>query len=177
MLRTLGELLNKLYNWTSPPRPPWGQRKVAAVERCKQESMYYGLFTKKMAVVLREVAVSGCSFDCSIIIRSLQVDLSDYGVHGWHLNLFALIMYKETFLFLSTFLKFCSFLTFFRKVWFVCISLPICGLGGGFSFVPIMPDLVRSARWVLFITFLQGSWKKASKVEESVISRAEGRGW
>ncbi|CAH3114199.1 unnamed protein product [Porites lobata] len=40
------------------------------------------------------------------------------------------------------------FLTFLpqRKVWFVCISLPICGLGGGFSFVPIMPDLVRSAR-------------------------------
>ena len=78
--------------------------------------MYYGLFTKKMAVVLREVAVSGCSFDCSIIIRSLQVDLSDYGVHGWHyLNLFALIMYKETFLFLSTFLKFLLFSYIFQK--------------------------------------------------------------
>ena len=53
---------------------------------------------KKVAVVLREEVVSCWSFDCSI--RSLQVDLSDYGVHGWHLNLFALIMYKETFLFL-----------------------------------------------------------------------------
>lgn len=116
---------------------------------------------KKVAAVLREVVVSGWSFDRSI--RSLRVDLSDYGVHGWHLNLFALIMYEKTFLFLWTFLKFCSFLTFFRKVWFVCITLPICGLGGGFSFVPIMPDLVRSARWVFFITFLQGSWKKSKQ--------------
>ena len=51
---------------------------------------------KKVAVVLREVVVSGWSFDRSI--RSLRVDLSDYGVRGWHLNLFALIMYEETFL-------------------------------------------------------------------------------
>ena len=35
---------------------------------------------KKVAVVLREVVVSGWSFDRSI--RSLRVDLSDYGVHG-----------------------------------------------------------------------------------------------
>lgn len=116
---------------------------------------------KKVAAVLREVVVSGWSFDRSI--RSLRVDLSDYGVHGWHLNLFALIMYEKTFLFLWTFLKFCSFLTFFRKVWFVCISLPICGLGGGFSFVPIMPDLVRSARWVFFFYCLIGKLKKKRK--------------
>ena len=75
---------------------------MAAVERFKQViksqcSMDYSTM-KKVAVVLREVVGSGWSFHCSI--RSLQVDLSDYGVHGWHLNLFALIMYKETFLFL-----------------------------------------------------------------------------
>ena len=152
--------MHQVNSWTSPPRPPWEQKKVAAVERFKQESMYYGLSTKKMGRC-REVAVSGWSFDCSI--RSLQVDLSDYGVHGWHLNLFALIMYKETFLFLWTFLKFCSFLTFFRKVWFVCISLPICGLGGGFSFVPIMPDLVRSARWVFFYCLIGKLKKKQAR--------------
>ena len=29
-----------LYSWTSPQRPPWGQKKVAVVERFKQASMY-----------------------------------------------------------------------------------------------------------------------------------------
>jgi len=33
-----------------------------------------------------------------------------------------------------------------NKVWLVCIALPVCGLSGGFSFVPIMPDMFRTAR-------------------------------
>ena len=34
------------YSWTSLQRPPWGQKKVAIVERLKQESMY-GLSAQK----------------------------------------------------------------------------------------------------------------------------------
>ena len=34
------------YSWTSLQRPPWGQKKVAIVERFKQESMY-GLSAQK----------------------------------------------------------------------------------------------------------------------------------
>ena len=48
-----------VYSWTSPQRPLWGQKKVAILERFKQESMY-GLFTKKVAIV-SEMAVSGGS--------------------------------------------------------------------------------------------------------------------
>ena len=40
------------YSWTSPQRPPWGQMKVAFVERFKQESMY-GLSAKIVALVER----------------------------------------------------------------------------------------------------------------------------
>ena len=40
------------YSWTFPQRPPWGQRKVAVVERFKQESVC-GLSAKKVAVVER----------------------------------------------------------------------------------------------------------------------------
>ena len=42
----------KKYSWTSPHRPPWGQKKVAFVERFKQESMY-GLSAKIVALVER----------------------------------------------------------------------------------------------------------------------------
>ena len=40
------------YSWTSPQRPPWGQMKVAFVERFKQESMY-GLSAKIVALIER----------------------------------------------------------------------------------------------------------------------------
>ena len=40
------------YSWTFSQRPPWGQRKVAVVERFKQESVC-GLSAKKVAVVER----------------------------------------------------------------------------------------------------------------------------
>ena len=35
-----------IYSWTSLQRPPWGQEKVATVERLKQKWMY-GLSVKK----------------------------------------------------------------------------------------------------------------------------------
>ena len=40
------------YSWTFPQRPPWGQKKVAVIERFKQESVC-GLSAKKVAVVER----------------------------------------------------------------------------------------------------------------------------
>ena len=39
---------DKLQSLTSPQLPPWGQKKVAVVERFKQESVF-GLSTKKVA--------------------------------------------------------------------------------------------------------------------------------
>ena len=44
-----------MYSWTSPKRPPWRHKKVAGVERFKQESMY-GLSAKKSGHC-REVTV------------------------------------------------------------------------------------------------------------------------
>ena len=41
-----------VHSQTSPQRPLRGQKKMAVVERFKQESMY-GLFAKKVAVVER----------------------------------------------------------------------------------------------------------------------------
>ena len=99
---------------------------MAAVERFKQESMYYGVSTKKVGRC-REVAVSGWSFDCSI--RSLQVDLSDYGVGG----VFALIMYKETaFLFLLTFENFALFLHFSERCGLFVLAFLFVVLGEDF---------------------------------------------
>ena len=40
------------YSWTFPQRPPWGQEKVAVVDRFKKESVC-GLSAKKVAVVER----------------------------------------------------------------------------------------------------------------------------
>ena len=48
--RTISSHLN--YSCTSVQRPPWGQKKVAIVERIKQKWMY-GLSGKKMAIVER----------------------------------------------------------------------------------------------------------------------------
>ena len=39
------------------------------------------------------------------------------------------------------------FLKFYRNVLLVCISLALSGLAGGISFAPIMPDLIRKARY------------------------------
>ena len=47
--------LNLNYSWSSLQQPPWGQKKVAIVERLKQQWMY-GLSTKKDGCC-REVAV------------------------------------------------------------------------------------------------------------------------
>ena len=43
-----------------------------------------------------------------------------------------------------------SFLKFYRNVLLVCISLALAGLAGGISFAPIMPDLIRTARYAFF---------------------------
>lgn len=48
------------YSWNSPQWPLWGRKKVASVQRCKQESMY-GLRTKKIGYVWR--------FDCMSLIQ------------------------------------------------------------------------------------------------------------
>ena len=34
------QLIQEYYSWTSLQRPPWGQKKVAIVERFKREPMY-----------------------------------------------------------------------------------------------------------------------------------------
>ena len=68
------------YNWTSPQRPPWGQKKsghfreAAIEERLKQESMY-GQSTKNSGRLLRcgEVAASGGS--TVVIIASANANL------------------------------------------------------------------------------------------------------
>ena len=74
-----------LYSWTPPQRPLWGQKKVAVVEKFKQESIY-GLSAEKNWLLWRGGRRGG--FDCSwkesyFQIPFISAQISTLPVDSW----------------------------------------------------------------------------------------------